>query len=271
MTARLETYDWAPQANPAVVGEAFGVRVALQADSTWLLDRMLEFLPPDWQEASANEDTPRFVMTSGDALEYTLRRDGVALTSAELEVALGVFDAQLRGYIALYAPARIFVHAGVVAIDGQALVFPGRSFSGKTTLIAALVRAGAVYYSDEYAVLDEDGLVHPYAKPLSLRLEEGSRLQTEHTADELGGVTGDGPAPVRLIVATQYRRSTDWSPTEVSGGDAALELMANTIPAQERPQQALACIRCAVEGATALRGERGDAEALVPLLFDYLR
>ncbi len=271
MTAGLETFEWVPQANPSVVGEAFGVRVALEADSTWLLNRMLTLAPPGWQPATAEAGTPRFAMSAGDGLDYTLRRDGVVLTSAELEVALGVFDAQLRSYIALYAPTRIFVHAGVVAIDGRAVVVPGRSFSGKTTLIAALVRAGAVYYSDEYAVLDEDGLVHPYPKPLSLRLEEGSRLQTEHTVDALGGVSGDGPAPVRLIVATQYRRGAEWSPDELSGGDAALELMANTIPAQERPQQALACIRRAVQGATVLRSERGDAEVLVPLLFDRLR
>ena len=38
---------------------------------------------------------------------------------------------------------------------GRAIVIPGRTFSGKSTLVAELVRAGATYYSDEYAVEDE--------------------------------------------------------------------------------------------------------------------
>jgi uridine kinase len=41
------------------------------------------------------------------------------------------------------------------------IAIPGRSFSGKTSLVTALVRAGAVYYSDEFAVIDRDGLVRP--------------------------------------------------------------------------------------------------------------
>ena len=64
----------------------------------------------------------------------------------------------------------MFVHAGVVAVDGRALLLPGGSFTGKTTLVAALLRAGAQYGSDEYAVLDEAGLVLPaYPRPLSIR------------------------------------------------------------------------------------------------------
>lgn len=256
-------------AGPGIVGEAYGVRVSVAADTQALLEQMMERLPPGWRETQLQEDDPRFVLSSSeDGLEYTLRRDGQILTEAELDVALGVFDAQLRGYIALYAPDRIFVHAGVVAHNGKAIVIPGRSFSGKTTLVAALVRAGATYFSDEYAVLDEEGRVHPYPKPLSLRLQEGSRLQTDHHVDELGGLAGDQALPVGLIVAAQYRSGAIWSPTELTGGDAALELMANTIPAQERPQQALVAIRRAVEGAITLKGERGDASDLVPLLLE---
>lgn len=255
----------------AISGTAFGLSIALEADSPWLLERMLAYLPPTWRDGPPQEDAARFTIASDDGLEYELRRDDVTLTQAELDVALGVFDAQLRGYIALNAPGRIFVHAGVVTWGERALMIPGRSFSGKTSLVASLVRAGATYYSDEYAVLDEDGLVHPYPKTLSLRLEPGSRLQTEHTVEQLGGAAGNEAAPVHLIVVTQYRTDGVWSPQELSGGDAALELSAHTIPIQERPQESLAAIRGAVEGATTLRGERGDAEALVPLLLDYLK
>jgi predicted ATPase len=44
--------------------------------------------------------------------------------------------------VATEAPRRVFVHAGVVGWKGQAILVPGRSYSGKTTLIAALMKAG---------------------------------------------------------------------------------------------------------------------------------
>ena len=67
-------------------------------------------------------------------------------------------------------------------------MLPAPSFGGKTTLVAALVRAGAIYYSDEFAVLDEQGFVHPYAKPLSIR--GADNWQVNHSVASLGGVVG---------------------------------------------------------------------------------
>ena len=74
-------------------------------------------------------------------------------------------------YVAEEARRGVFVHAGVVGWKGRALVLPGKSGAGKTTLVAELIRAGATYYSDEYAVLDERGRVHPYARPLAVRVD----------------------------------------------------------------------------------------------------
>ena len=71
--------------------------------------------------------------------------------------------------IAEVARNRVFVHAGVVGWKGRAIVIPGRSYSGKSTLVSELIRAGAAYYSDEYAVFDSRGRVYPFAKPLEMR------------------------------------------------------------------------------------------------------
>ena len=51
-------------------------------------------------------------------------------------------------------------------VCGHGIMLPGYSFAGKTTLVAEFVRAGALYYSDEYAVLDRDRFAHPYPRPL---------------------------------------------------------------------------------------------------------
>jgi len=66
----------------------------------------------------------------------------------------------------------------VVAWRGRAILLPGRSYVGKSTLVMELVRAGAVYYSDEYAVLDARGRVHPFAQPVALREPDGGTLCT---------------------------------------------------------------------------------------------
>jgi hypothetical protein len=62
----------------------------------------------------------------------------------------------LRIYVGLHAPNQIFIHAGVVAHEGRVIVIPGLCMAGKATLVLALVRAAAVYYSDEFAVLDAE-------------------------------------------------------------------------------------------------------------------
>jgi hypothetical protein len=142
------------------------------------------------------------------------------------------------------------------------------SFAGKTTLVAALVRAGARYYSDEFAVLDKNGLVHPYAKPLSLRDE--NHIQNEHSVESLGGTAGDEPLPVGAIAVTSYRPGGEWQPRRLTPGEGAMAMLANTVPARERPEESLRAVKLAVDGAVVLESERGEADALAPLLLAEL-
>ena len=64
----------------------------------------------------------------------------------------------------------------VLSVGKAAIVMPGASFAGKTTMVRAWLEAGATYYSDEFAVLDRTGRVHPFARPLAIR--EGSTAST---------------------------------------------------------------------------------------------
>ena len=143
---------------------------------------------------------------------------------------------------------------------------PGPTFSGKTTLVAELVRAGALYYSDDLAALDGEGLVHPYPKPLSIRADGFSQI--DHDVMSLGGSVGAGAIPVGLIVFSQYRPGASWDPHDLSRGDGVLALLANTVPARERPEQALMALTRAVHGAVVLEGERGEAVEVVEQLLD---
>jgi hypothetical protein len=61
------------------------------------------------------------------------------------------------------------VHAGVVAHGNSVIVVPGASGLGKTTLTAALVRAGFEYLSDEALAIDTGtATVQPFPRPLAM-------------------------------------------------------------------------------------------------------
>src|SRR5215211_2276681 len=143
--------------------EAYGVSIAIGVRNRELLPRIQEVLPPGWRNHDPEDAGEYFAVVADAAGTYQiLFTNGFVSGSSDLDVALDVLDTSIRSHIAQHAPAHIFVHAGVVAHRGHAVLIPGMTFSGKTTLVAELVRAGATYYSDEYAALDEDGLVHPY-------------------------------------------------------------------------------------------------------------
>ena len=170
--------------------------------------------------------------------------------------------------VALHARGRVFVHAAAVAWQGRAILVPGRSFTGKTTLASALVRHGAAYLSDEYAVLDEAGLVHPFPRRLRLRDASGAPAGRS-SAEELGGTTARRPLPVGLVVWTSFRDRAHWQPRLLSPGQTALALLDNTVVARLHPAYAMRVIARALDGAVGLRGRRGDADETASRILEY--
>jgi hypothetical protein len=243
---------------------SFGVRARVLVPSGQL-GRVLAVVPPGSTRCEATDLDATFALAPEGDGTFELGRDGARLAgSLGLELALEVLERELRMLVAFRAPRHIFVHAGVVAHRGAAAVMPGATMAGKTTLVAALVRAGADYYSDEFAPLDEQGLVHPFAKPLSLR--DDRSVQTDRHVVDLGGVAGKEPVPVGAVIVTQYQAGVEWRPRRLTSGAAVLALMAHTVPAQSRPAQALHAINRAVDRATVIDAPRGEADAVAPLV-----
>jgi hypothetical protein len=180
--------------------------------------------------------------------------------TADLTHALAVLESEIRQTVAAGAERRTFVHAGVVGWRGRAIVVPGRSRSGKTTLVAELVRAGASYLSDEFAIIDARGRVHPFAKPLSIRGAGGCDLHvTRPSAEQLGGRSGTEALPIGLVVLAAHEPGAEWQPRTLTAGEAVIEMLAHTVPARLRPAASLAALDRAVRRATVLKGERGEA------------
>ena len=248
---------------------AFGVCFSLCASQTTLLHEALLSLPLECKASFAVSDAPKYsLIHCAESLAntrpgYRLDLDGRPLfRCADRTDFLDRFRSVLALHVAEASPIRTFVHAGVVGWGGQAILIPGRSFSGKTTLVGELVRAGATYYSDEFAVLDRRGMVYPYAQPLQIR-ESGSHRQTQHPVETLGGTAGTQPLPVGMVVVSQYKPGAQWRPRPLSPGIGLLKLLDNTVSARRAPAVALSTLKHAVSHATIVRGLRGEASQTV--------
>ena len=202
----------------------------------------------------------KLVYADGDRIIKTLKASQ----------AIDALESDVQLFVAETAPHRVFVHAGVVALRDKAIVIPGRSFSGKTSLVAALVKAGAIYYSDEYAVLDERGLVHNYSRRLAIRKKTRVTRTKRFDVEALGGRKGTKPLPVSMVIVSKYREGARWRPRQLSDGEAALELMANTVSARRRPEAMLEAIRPVVSRATVFKGTRGETDQVVDFIFRKL-
>lgn len=243
-----------------------GVRIALGAPNSESMERLVELLPPGLEQCEPLEVDPQFVLI--DVAEGSWRYVGPAGRSPiynDLALVTAMLDAQMRRWVADNAPERVFVHAGVVAYRGRAIVIPGTSFSGKTSLVVELVRAGAEYYSDEYAIIDDEGLVHPYARPLSVR-QPGTQAPGRMPAGNLGGATGSKAIPVGVILRTAYRPGATFHPERRSAGQGMLSLLANTSHASRSPRRAMAAVQQAAATALVVEGDRGDAAAAAEAL-----
>ena len=256
---------------------SYGVRIGIRCNTLEGLDQVAPFLPYHHELVhlpivdrlysiiiggqGQRANVRRFNLLYADHVRYA-RSTNVAEVFERLESDLRLFVADVTRH-------RVFVHAGVVGWKGKAIIIPGRSYSGKSTLVSELVKAGATYYSDEFAVFDSRGRVYPFPKPLEMR-ETGGFKQTKVSVEDFGGKTATKAIPVGMVIVTGYKAGARWKPRQLSSGQAVLSLLANTVSARRNPEKALGALHKAVADASTLKGIRGEAEALAPAILARL-
>ena len=100
---------------------------------------------------------------------WALVVDGAAQATAERPEQLVSPCVHHLNRLAIASWDGVVCHAGGVVRDGVGVLLPAHMESGKSTLTAGLVRAGAEYLSDEAVAFERDtAVMHPYAKPLSI-------------------------------------------------------------------------------------------------------
>lgn len=129
------------------------------------------------------------------------------------------------------------LHASAVRIDGAAVIFVGRSGSGKSTIAAALVGTGATAITDDVCRLtehDRGWVVHPDSG--QVRLREGSHaLATMFRGDEVVTTpdrvmlclpTVEAPVPVAAIVVPRIsHEARSLAATRLRGTGAVLAVL----------------------------------------------
>jgi hypothetical protein len=151
-----------------------------------------------------------------------------------------------------------FLHAGVVEIDGAAVVFPCRNRWAKSSLVSSLVEQGCGYLSDEYAVVSAEGAVFPLSRPIPDRAMDGY-------ASAPGGFRCSG------VFLTRYEEGAAWDPRPLTSGEAMLETLSTALQGREPTDQVAIAVAALVGNAACYRGTHGCGDLMVETLRDLLQ
>jgi len=247
--------------------ESYGVRFQLETNRPDCLAPLIASLPP----RQRNDAAPTFTTFRLDFDDHG-RPVSVLVNGRPSEEELPAEAPQswlLESLITLHvarSSPHVFVHAGMVRHRGHGILFPGRSFAGKTTLTAALLACGADYYSDDFAVIGSDGRVSPYHCPLRIRTPAG---RIEKTAADFGAIAADQPVVPAIIVSTEYIPGADWQPAPVSSGECLLRMLEHAVAAQSAPERICRVLSLVARDAVCLTGPRGDANETARRILEY--
>ena len=275
---KVDRLGWAA----GVSVRCYGVKVGVRTNDRETLQQIVDLLPPGWTPADGPVDMLYSILNGDAGKALSGRRGmkrfhllyGMAARIARthyLREALEIFRQEVQLLVAQMTRTRAFLHCGAVRWKGRAILVPGESGSGKSSLTAELVRAGAQYYSDEYAILDGRGRVHPYHLPLSLDEPDTDAWDFRPVSvEDLGGRKAISPAPVGLVLLTQYREGARWRPRAQTNGRGVLALMGHAVGARYRPSWMMQCLRSTLKPALVLKGVRGEASDIAPLALERL-
>lgn len=264
----METLDrlvWAKEIGISVLGVPIGLRANIET----ALDQAIDQLPQGRLFALRRSGRTYSIIGSPPSrrsnhrgFHFLFSEAGCVARSTTWGDIWQALKSDVSTYVALTTQEWLFIRAGVVGWKGYAIILPGNSSCGKTTLVKELIQRGASYYSDEFAVLDRKGFVHPFAGRVSVGCGINS-TSTRITAESLAGEVGSMPLRVKLIIATRYEKAGCWRPEAVSPGNGLLLLLSHTLAARNRPVVVLDILHRAISGAQVLRSSRGDAEEVV--------
>ena len=267
---KLDRLGWAA----GVAFQAFGVRVGIRVSDPLFLRALLWRVPAGWTRLQSGEVDRLYSVVTPLIHRRNVRHlcvlygDHTRLRRTErIEDLLDYFESDLDLHIAANSEDQLFIHAGAVRWKGHIILIPGRSHTGKTTLVAEFLKSGAAYYSDDFAAVDHAGYLHAYPRDLSVRTQSNTSKRVR--PEEFGAARAQ-PGPISFVLLTEYAEGARWSPHPLSRGQGMLRLLENTPSVRRQPGLALAVLEKAVESAEIHQGYRGDQQQTVQEVLNYL-
>ncbi|HVM07295.1 MAG TPA: hypothetical protein VM345_02440 [Acidimicrobiales bacterium] len=170
-----------------------------------------------------------------------------------------VFGGHLMWHAASVGTDHAYLHAGAVSFSGKAHLFPGVSNAGKSTLVVALVARGFGYMSDEYAMIDDIGDVHPF--PRRIRFDGVSDADgVVVDATSIGSVEASPLVPAVVVLTSFEPKAQPEVVEELSGGQAVAALLEHCPSMIGSPAASLRRLARLADQARVIRCVRGEAE-----------
>src|SRR5579875_585476 len=126
-------------ADPTLTLRAYGRTVAVTGPAAALADIRAQ-LPPTYRPVADAATDRHWLLHRPDGrwqARVADEPDYLIAADPELAAATHRLLSDLELWVAEHARRLVFVHAGCVAVGDRAVLVPGRSMSGKTSLVAA--------------------------------------------------------------------------------------------------------------------------------------
>lgn len=260
-----------PAPRPLQARRLLGVPVRLDCDDPELaarLERCYERFPPSAEEPAEEPADPLEAVLEAEGSGWRVRVAGRAPRRVDDPVAaVRTFNHELLHGVMLRTPELYFVHAGVVAVGGRAVVLPGLSQAGKSTLVLALLEEGARLLSDELLAYDpRTRTAHAFPRAIKIRdtcapyfpgLSEAFEGSGEGRFLSFSALRSDvvqEEAPIGAIVVPRWAGARGRLELEpITSGRALLELAGSSLNFGTHRVRSLDCLAALADGTRAWR------------------
>lgn len=247
--------------------------------------KLLEFLCHDLPQESSPHITARFELSMEDrAGQYSFNKDGTSLfTGSNLyELAYTIIN-EILYYTIVDNSSGLALHSAAIVKEDVAILLPGKSGTGKSTLAAWLLAQGCNYLTDELVVLGgSDFCIIPFTRPLSIKsgalpaLRQFVDYSLEDVISDKQGVMlphrmlnphfKPSMLTPKIILFPVYDAKSEASLQEVSAARGCAMLLESYVNARNISQHGIGLLADLARSTSIYKLQYGRFAALPPLL-----